>query len=533
MKKIVLLFLTLFFITISFSEKNNELIEGILSKGNYNFTKITYGSEYNPRRPIYSKENLQIITPTVDISEFTDQVFKNYWGYDAKNAPLNGIIWYPEGKGPFPVVICVHGNASPYADSEKGYEYLGELFASKGMVFVSVDNTFLNGATNGENDARAYILLKTIEQVLNWNNGVYLRNRIDSDNIALIGHSRGGEAVVNAAIFNHLKSYPDNANFKFDFNYNIKAIVSIAPVEGQYRPAERKITADYLNHLVIQGAQDGDVFMNQGIRYFNRANPEKDNIIANVLVQGANHAQFNSVWTEKQDPFPSLRKNLLTPEKQQEIAKVLIYSFIDMSFGNEEYREFYKNMNKNDYGYDLLSVVKSGKENIIDDFENKIDPTKTKIENWNSDSKGLEKWTEKEVLLFQTPQQSQENYAFYGEWKKENAEYSLYTNSNYIDAKSIAFDILIDKLETEELQLIVETTDKNGKTEKYNVNKDYKLTKNPKISFLLSKNKSRNLFKSIYIDFENQKSLKQIKFIFKTKNSSVYIDNVRYLKGEF
>jgi dienelactone hydrolase len=532
MKRITFILLSLFLITISFSEKNNDLTNDILIRESHFFSNFLYGAENNPRRPMYAKENLLIKTPTVNISEFTDQVFENYWGYNAENAPLNGIVWFPRGQGPFPVVICVHGNASPYADSEKGYQYLGELFASKGMIFVSVDNTFLNGATNGENDARAYILLKTIEQIISWNKGTVLENKIDTENIALIGHSRGGEAVVNAAIFNRLKSYPDNANFEFDFDYNIKAIVSIAPVEGQYRPAERKVTANYLNHLVIQGAQDGDVFMNQGIRYFNRANPEKDNVISNVWVEGANHAQFNSVWTQKQDPFPSLRKDLLTPEKQQEIAKVLIYSFIDMSFGNREYREFYKNLNKNDYGYDLLSVVKSGKETIIDDFENKIDPTITKLAGWNNSSEGLEKWTEKEVLLFQTPLQSQENYAFFGEWE-ENAEYTVSTKTNHIEANSIAFDILVYKLETEELDLTVEITGIDGKTKEYNINKEYDLSKNPKVSFFLSKNKSRNLFKSIYIDFEKTESIKQIKFKFQTENSSVYLDNIRYLKGEF
>jgi hypothetical protein len=51
------------------------------------------------------------------------------------------------------------------------------------------------------------------------------------------GHSRGGEAVAVAAAFNRLSHYPDDATIKFTYNFDIKSIVAIAPVDGQYQPA--------------------------------------------------------------------------------------------------------------------------------------------------------------------------------------------------------------------------------------------------------------------------------------------------------
>ena len=61
------------------------------------------------------------------------------------------------------------------------------------------------------------------------------------DNIGLIGHSRGGEAVYIAGAFNRLKHYPDDATVEFDFGFDIKGVVSIAPVDGQYLPTGRKV----------------------------------------------------------------------------------------------------------------------------------------------------------------------------------------------------------------------------------------------------------------------------------------------------
>jgi hypothetical protein len=47
--------------------------------------------------------------------------------------------------------------------SDPGYAYLGELFASRGFIAVSVDENFLNGDIRSENDARAYVLLEHLK----------------------------------------------------------------------------------------------------------------------------------------------------------------------------------------------------------------------------------------------------------------------------------------------------------------------------------------------------------------------------------
>ena len=94
--------------------------------------------------------------------------------------------------------------------------------------------------------------------------------KVDMGNIALMGHSRGGEAVANAAAFNRLSHYPDDASLTFDFNYDIKGIVSIAPVDGQYLPTGRKVVTENVSYLTFHGSHDGDVTSFHGLRIYDR-----------------------------------------------------------------------------------------------------------------------------------------------------------------------------------------------------------------------------------------------------------------------
>ncbi|HZW02511.1 MAG TPA: hypothetical protein VFF68_01190, partial [Anaerolineaceae bacterium] len=191
---------------------------------------LTYGSGTDRHRPEYGAQ-VDWVTESVDGSALIDgwtglaKLGRDlYWGFDARALPLNGRVWTPKGAGPFPLALIVHGNHSAEDFSDPGYAYLGELLASRGIITVSVDENFLNGAASdgitgpgsglkGENDARAWLLLEHLRQWRAWNQqpGHLFSGRVDLDNIALIGHSRGGEAVTVASVFNRLPAYPDNA----------------------------------------------------------------------------------------------------------------------------------------------------------------------------------------------------------------------------------------------------------------------------------------------------------------------------------
>jgi len=127
--------------------------------------------------------------------------------------------------------------------TDPAYDHLGELVASRGFILVSVDANFLNsdgpqGHPEDENGARGWLMLEHLRFWKAWNqtpaNPFY--QKVDMHNIAVMGHSRGGEAAPVAAAFNRLPYYPDDTTVKFDYNYNIRSVVAIVPVFETYKP---------------------------------------------------------------------------------------------------------------------------------------------------------------------------------------------------------------------------------------------------------------------------------------------------------
>lgn len=86
----------------------------------------------------------------------------------------------------------------------------------------------------------------------------------------MVGHSRGGEAIAVAALFNNLAYYPDNAEVRFDDGFNIRFLVAITLVDGQYQPAGESIRLTDVNDLVLQDSHDIDVVSFDGLNLFER-----------------------------------------------------------------------------------------------------------------------------------------------------------------------------------------------------------------------------------------------------------------------
>ena len=82
-----------------------------------------------------------------------------------------------------------------------------------------------------------------------------LYNKVDFNKVIFIGHSRGGEAVNIAAKFNNLSTYPDNGNVKFNYDFNIIGIVTLAPTDYRYN---RNYELKNMNYLSLQGSMDSD-----------------------------------------------------------------------------------------------------------------------------------------------------------------------------------------------------------------------------------------------------------------------------------
>jgi dienelactone hydrolase len=324
--------------------------------GTFAVRTLVYGSGTDKNRPAF-RDSVALKTRTVDGSAMvsaTPEIAKarsKYWGFDFKKLPINGRVWYPQGDGPYPLVLIVHGNHNMKDFSDPGYGYLGQLLASRGFILVSVDENFINGNLRGENDGRGWLLLEHLKRWRTWNDslGSPFYHKVDMSNIALMGHSRGGEAAPVAAAFNRLSHYPDDATIKFDYNFDIKSIVAIAPVDGQYQPAGKPTPVENVNYLVFHGSHDGDVSAFSGLRQYQRIRftDGRPWFKSAVYVYRANHGQWNTVWGNKDNGPRSGRSlaldALIPPEDQRQFSKVYIGGFLEATLkGKKEYLPMFR-----------------------------------------------------------------------------------------------------------------------------------------------------------------------------------------------
>jgi hypothetical protein len=391
--------------------------------GSYPVNSLCYGSPHG-RQIEPCQRPLDIETTPVDGSAFVEgwsSLRRSYWGFGPEEMPLNAIVWYPEAQGPFPLVVIVHGNAMMEKSSHAGYAYLGELLASRGFIVVSVDQNYLNLSffsdlfiINGleeENDARGWLLLEHLRLWHAWNDDPVspFFGLVDLDQIALIGHSRGGEAITTAAAFNRMSHYPEDARIPFDYDYAIQAVAAIAPVDGQYKPGGRGIALEDVSYLVLQGAHDMDVVTYMATRQYGRVSfsGEDFKFKAGVFVDGANHGQFNMAWGRKDSTEPLARffnlRQLMPGDEQRKIAQVYLSAFLEATLNDQRaflplFRDARAGSAWLPQGI-YLSQYDDADTLMISDYEEDVDPSTTSLSGGSLQGGNLSIWREKTIPL--------------------------------------------------------------------------------------------------------------------------------------
>jgi hypothetical protein len=294
-------------------------------------------------------------------------------GYD-----LSGRIMYPatmdgvrtpvDAGGPFPIIIIAHGNHDRFADgggvdptaenyagySNLGGTYLQELLATRGFITFSIDLddfTFLAPGIL----ARAWVVLcgvefmETLDGLATFaGNPNPLQGEIDIDNVSLIGHSRGGEAVVQAVRMNAAAMIPGVGPGAGTGSFNIRSVwdiagtrffdgvvnydISMGAGDPQKPVVPSSVLTTALPFLGMWGDADGDVTGNdfnqslafhvQGTYDGSAAGPKQ-----HVWIYGANHNAWNRSWPG--DDGAGLVPAPITAAQQRDIAMAYGASFFE------------------------------------------------------------------------------------------------------------------------------------------------------------------------------------------------------------
>jgi hypothetical protein len=228
---------------------------------------------------------------------------------------VHASVHFPTGLpgGPYPLILLLHGRhatcfvgAASFLQwpcdpsrqsipSYRGYDYLAQTLASHGYIVVSVSANGINARDNSVFDlgmtARAQLLQHHLDLWKAFNSisggapfGTQFSGKVDLTNIGTMGHSRGGEGVVRHFDYNASLGSP----------YGIKAVLPLAPVDFN-----RTVINNVALEVVLPYC-DGDVSDNQGVHFYDdaRYNVAGDTAPKHtVLVMGANHDFFNTIWT--------------------------------------------------------------------------------------------------------------------------------------------------------------------------------------------------------------------------------------------
>lgn len=217
------------------------------------------------------------------------------------DGPVKGSVYYPaddDGEGqPFngrlakvgraPIVVMAHGNHSPADPSYLGYDYFQQSLAKAGIVAVSVDCNALNGVGGGVTNIedRADLIIDSIKhfQTLDATPGTLFSDRIDFARLGLMGHSRGGDAVVVVPTVIGA------------IGVRIKAVLALAPTNFRYWAGMSTIAPAGYAFMTILPAADGDVVDNNGAQFYDQSVPGP--FTSQIYVHSANHNFFNRRWS--------------------------------------------------------------------------------------------------------------------------------------------------------------------------------------------------------------------------------------------
>jgi hypothetical protein len=190
--------------------------------------------------------------------------------------------------GRVPIVFMAHGNHDPGDPSYLGYDYFHRDLAKMGLIAVSIDCNATNGTTNDVQNIidRADLIIENIAhfQSLDADPSSIFSGKIDFGRLGLMGHSRGGDAVVMVPTVISLAGV------------TIRSVLALAPTNFNYWFGQPTIAPKDYAFMTILPAGDGDVRDNNGAQFYDVATPGP--FKSQLYVHYTNHNFFNRQWLD-------------------------------------------------------------------------------------------------------------------------------------------------------------------------------------------------------------------------------------------
>lgn len=229
---------------------------------------------------------------------------------DPEDPNLEGI---EVADGKHPLIIFGHGRYPPGVP----YNYLHMTnlmyhLASWGYICVSINFDVFNSLQYQHQNGiphRGELFLHAVDRMLQLNGDAtsIFYDTIETTQIALIGHSRGGGGAISAVNLNLSQGSPRS----------IVGLATISPVDFDTDPVQAAIP-----HICLYGSWDGDlsggdgaIIWNQGVRTAHKEFVE---------IYGANHFNFTDTidYINEEEDIPR--------EDQQEMAQGFINAYFDL-----------------------------------------------------------------------------------------------------------------------------------------------------------------------------------------------------------
>ncbi len=241
--------------------------------------------------------------------------------------------WYcPEGEGPFPVIIAIHGGAWVIGDKgSSNIPLFNHYFASKGYAVFDIQYGLLDVTTLPEDASGVFSLFASLGSSFFAYNGSYniedqienvgyftkmlelnsSKYRADMDNVFVVGRSAGGNlaSLVTLGYKNPLFAGNFSTNMTIRGGIWIYPVTNITRVDGDYfdpfvegnlpiAEQYKKLSASYLISnstvvppiMIVHGSKDGLAnYESQGVSFYRLANSLGHRCIL-ITIPWAGHA---------------------------------------------------------------------------------------------------------------------------------------------------------------------------------------------------------------------------------------------------